>query len=201
VLGVELGGIHSAEAVALARYFMYTQVYFHHVRRVYDIHLKDFLRTWLPGGKFAVTVNGALSITDNEVLAAIRTAEADEHAVGHVQARRILCRDHYRVLYSRNPADIATNRDASAAVAKAATEKFGAEFIRWDQVLPKQAGVNFPVRMLDGRIESSLQVSVVLTGIPPAMVDLVFIESTLSGKGRSWLDGNLDKIIAPKGEN
>ena len=35
-LGVEEGGIQSAEALMLARYFMYSQVYFHPVRRIYD---------------------------------------------------------------------------------------------------------------------------------------------------------------------
>jgi HD superfamily phosphohydrolase len=42
VLGVEEGGLHAAEALMLARYFMYSQVYFHPIRRIYDIHLKDF---------------------------------------------------------------------------------------------------------------------------------------------------------------
>ncbi len=41
-LGVEEGGIQSAEALMLARYFMYSQVYFHPVRRIYDIHTEGF---------------------------------------------------------------------------------------------------------------------------------------------------------------
>src|SRR5205807_1153099 len=49
-LGVEQGGLHSAEALILARYLMFSQVYLHPVRRIYDIHLQDFLREWLPGG-------------------------------------------------------------------------------------------------------------------------------------------------------
>jgi HD superfamily phosphohydrolase len=40
----------------LARYFMYSQVYFHPVRRIYDIHLKDFLKEWLSGGAFPTGV-------------------------------------------------------------------------------------------------------------------------------------------------
>ena len=44
VLGVEEGGIHAAEALLLARYFMYTQVYFHHVRRIYGIDVLTRLR-------------------------------------------------------------------------------------------------------------------------------------------------------------
>jgi uncharacterized protein len=35
-IGLDLGAIHAAEALLLARYFMYTQVYFHDVRRAYD---------------------------------------------------------------------------------------------------------------------------------------------------------------------
>jgi len=46
-LGLELGAIHSAEAPLLARYFIYTQVYFHDLRRAYDMHLKEFLLGYL----------------------------------------------------------------------------------------------------------------------------------------------------------
>lgn len=65
-LGIEEGGIQSAEALMLARYFMYSQVYFHPVRRIYDIHLKDFLREWLPHSSFSTKVERHLGITDNE---------------------------------------------------------------------------------------------------------------------------------------
>jgi HD superfamily phosphohydrolase len=66
-LGVEEGGIQSAEALMLARYFMYSQVYIHPVRRIYDIHLKDFLKNWLPGGWFSTKLGKHLVLTDNEV--------------------------------------------------------------------------------------------------------------------------------------
>src|SRR5581483_5225554 len=55
-LGVAEGGLHSAEALLLARYFMYTQLYFHPVRRIYDSHLKDFLGSWLRSGKYSTDV-------------------------------------------------------------------------------------------------------------------------------------------------
>ena len=42
-LGLDYGGVQSAEALLWARYFMFSQVYCHPVRRIYDIHLKDFL--------------------------------------------------------------------------------------------------------------------------------------------------------------
>jgi len=42
MLGVEEGGLHSAESLLQARYSMFSQVYYHPVRRIYDIHTKGF---------------------------------------------------------------------------------------------------------------------------------------------------------------
>ena len=42
-LGVDYGGIHAIEAFVLARYFMFTQVYYHKTRRAYDFLLTDFI--------------------------------------------------------------------------------------------------------------------------------------------------------------
>jgi len=44
-LGLESGGLESSEGLMVARYFMYRQVYLHPIRRVYDIHLIDFLKS------------------------------------------------------------------------------------------------------------------------------------------------------------
>ncbi len=73
-LGLEAGGLESSEGLMIARHFMYKQVYLHHIRRVYDIHLKDFLIEWLPGGKFSTKLNKHLNMSDVEVLSAIRKA-------------------------------------------------------------------------------------------------------------------------------
>ena len=42
-LGVEEGGLHAIEAFILARYYMFAQVYFHSVRRAYDLLLAEFI--------------------------------------------------------------------------------------------------------------------------------------------------------------
>ena len=42
-LGIDGGGVHAIEGFILARYFMFTQVYFHQVRRAYDLILTDFI--------------------------------------------------------------------------------------------------------------------------------------------------------------
>ncbi len=47
VLSVEEGGEHAAEALILARYMMFTQVYFQHTRRAYDYHSVQALKNLL----------------------------------------------------------------------------------------------------------------------------------------------------------
>lgn len=47
LLAIEDGGVHVAEALILARYQMFTQVYFQHTRRAYDHHIADLLRLLL----------------------------------------------------------------------------------------------------------------------------------------------------------
>jgi hypothetical protein len=46
-IGIQEGGFHAAEALIIARYMMFTQVYFHHTRRIYDHHIGDALKTVL----------------------------------------------------------------------------------------------------------------------------------------------------------
>ncbi|MCA8947664.1 MAG: HD domain-containing protein, partial [Planctomycetes bacterium] len=96
-LGIDEGGLHSAEALLLARYFMFTQVYLHPVRRIYDIHLQDFLKDWLTKGKFETTAAGHLKFTDNEVTAAIRAAAGKRKGKGVDAARRIVTREHFKL--------------------------------------------------------------------------------------------------------
>jgi HD superfamily phosphohydrolase len=48
-VAVEEGGIQAVEALIIARYMMFTQVYFHHTRRAYDHHITEVLRHVLHG--------------------------------------------------------------------------------------------------------------------------------------------------------
>ena len=115
-MGVEEGGLHSVEALLLARYAMFSQVYFHRVRRIYDIHLREFLKRWLPGGQFSISVEDMLKSTDVEVMHALR--QALENSDLGMLANRIIRRQHFRQLYQRNPDDIGEGIDAATAMIK-----------------------------------------------------------------------------------
>src|SRR5437764_15218593 len=93
-IGIEKGGIHAAEALQLARQFMFLQLYYHHVRLAYDIHLSEFMVQWLK--RYPTTVEEHLRMTDNEVLSAIASVAADQQQPGHDPARRRARREPFR---------------------------------------------------------------------------------------------------------
>jgi HD superfamily phosphohydrolase len=199
-LGVEEGGIHSAEALMLARYFMYSQVYFHQIRRIYDRHLMDFLGEWLSGGKFSIQVSDHLRMTDNEVTAALLDAAFDKTKAGHVDARRIINREHFKVLYERNPDDVKLNPEAGVAVCQALASEFGDEHFRHDRYNQSTGASDFPVRLRDGQIASSLDVSDTLNQVPIVSVDYVFADRSVFSKAGAWLEKCRADIIKPKKE-
>ena len=194
-LGIEEGGLQSAESLLWARYLMYTQLYFHPVRRIYDIHLQDFIKAWLNGGYFSTDVEDHLQMTDNEVTAAISKAAGDLSQNGHMHAHRITERGHFRLLYSQNPKDQDRNLDSVRCVYNALIEEYGEDAVRRDSYKQRGTGISFPVRARDGRIHSSLTVSVTLKEVPTFAVDCIFIDPTLRDEARKWLDRNLETII------
>ena len=73
-LAIEEGGLHALEAFVLARYYMFTQIYFHDVRRGFDLVLTDFIAELLADeyahGKYPGTdnIDEYLRWDDNRIL-------------------------------------------------------------------------------------------------------------------------------------
>jgi HD superfamily phosphohydrolase len=211
-LGVEHGGIHSAEALLLARYFMYEQVYFHPVRRIYDQHLIDFMVSHYGANGYSKDIAFHLSQTDNEVTAAIRAAVNDPKSAGHSAARAIMCREHHRLVYSFNPSDQLTLKTAieqgtveleieeplnspADRLWKSLSEKYGKDNVKKDLYIQGASPALFPVIMPDGRIESSTNVSPILENFPLMTVDSVYVSHNLAEEARSWIGKNRAKVL------
>ena len=193
-LGVEEGGLHTVEALLFARYAMFSQVYLHRVRRIYDIHLKDFLKKWLPNGQFSTSAEDILEMTDVEVMYALRQASNGNGELSML-ANRIIQRKHFRELYRRNPDDIGEGIDAASAIYKATSERFGANNVRLDQDSKGGGNVEFPVLSRDGRIISSVSLSQILGNLPEAAIDYVFVEPNYRNDAVEWLKRNRRDII------
>ena len=194
-LGSERGGLESAEALMLARYFMFAQVYYHPTRLAYDGHLKDFLAAWLPGGVFPIDPDGHLAYTDNEVLAAIRAAARDAQAPGHDAARRIIKREHFRIAYHRQPDDIGARSLATPAIAEATANEFGAERVRYGASPRRGDPPDFQVLDRDGASVSSLSLSEVLTKLPASRDEYVLVEPSIRDDAKRWIAEHRESII------
>lgn len=108
VLGIEEGGEHAVEALIIARYMMFTQVYFHHTRRAYDHHCIEALRTLVasaqqdsdladksvfPPPDTREHVEEYLKWDDWRVSGMITEGRAGEHG------RILMGRDHHRAVF------------------------------------------------------------------------------------------------------
>ena len=191
-LGINGGGIYSAEALALARYFMFSQVYYHPIRLIYDRHLMDFLSAWLSQGSllqegtFPIDLEGHLRLTDDEVNAAIRVAGSDPRLPGHLPARCIMRHCHFKVLYERDSQDAKLNSEPGLAISRAAELEFGANAVRYSKPKVKDVATDFPVRGRDRRIQPAISASETLSKLQPTAMEYVFIQlSWLSVKWRS----------------
>lgn len=95
-LGITKGGWHAAEGLILARYAMFSQVYFHKTRVAYDNHYQEALGEMLPDGHFSSPTAGLaeyLEWDDWKVLGALKDGKGGEHG------ERIVGRNHYRMVY------------------------------------------------------------------------------------------------------
>jgi HD superfamily phosphohydrolase len=204
-LGIVRGGLESAEGLLIARYFMFSQVYFHPTRMIYDTHLKEFLQLWLAdqGGRFPADPEGHLRYTDNEVMAAISIAARDSASLAHEPAWRIANREHFRVFYERAPKDVALYPEAATAIYQAAVEKFGSENVRYRDSRKPAGTVDFPVRDRDGKSVSSLALSQALQQLPEPKNEFVYVVRERRKDARKWVDLNRQAVIeaAAQAEN
>jgi hypothetical protein len=194
-LGVVRGGLESAEGLLVARYFMFSQVYYHWTRLIYDTHLKEFLQLWLSGGQFPTDPEEHLRFTDQEIMAAISAAAADSADAAHEPAWRIVNREHFRVFYERAPEDVALYPEAATAIFEAAKEQFGAEKVRYADSRKAAGTADFPVRDRDGKSVSSLALSQVLQELPEPRNEYVYVVRERREDARKWVRENRRAVI------
>lgn len=99
-IGIEHGGIHPTEALLVARYFMYMQVYYHRVSNAYNIHCCRFANAFLQSqnvDSWPIDPNRFIDFTDNDLLAGVGKAAKNKSAAGHLDARRIQERNHFKI--------------------------------------------------------------------------------------------------------
>lgn len=183
-VGVQEGGVYGVAALLVARYFMYTQLYFHDVRRAYDLHLIDFLKAHYPGRSYPTELSKHLAQTDNGVVDALRGAAEDPGHPGHEPARRIQQRAHFRTAYRFKKADFPQAGEAAVIerVRRKLEASFGAANVRVDSYFPEQETQDVFVLSDDGEVVSGRFEFDLLARIPPAWFAYVLCDAQLTDK-------------------
>ncbi|MCA9111817.1 MAG: HD domain-containing protein [Planctomycetaceae bacterium] len=121
-MAVYRDGVHSFESLILARYQMNTQVYYHRLRRIYDLYLENYFRELDPQ-KFDSNEK-VLALNDIRATVDLMDAALDDSIPGHRWASRIVHRNHHRDVFALD------EREGSLAVKKIAKvlKSIGEEF-------------------------------------------------------------------------
>jgi hypothetical protein len=102
-IGIDEGGMHAAEGLILSRYFMFTQVYFHPVRKAYDYHAGECVRhvlrqqgedsesATLPDPSLPEGRRAFLRFDDSEIMGSIKNLNGNAHAEAILNHRHDRC--------------------------------------------------------------------------------------------------------------
>ncbi len=88
-LAISKGGVQAFEEFVLARYFMFVQVYFHRVRRFFDIMFARALQKILPNGKYPDTTEEYLMWDDCKVLQLLKENCCTIEECGNIIRRNV----------------------------------------------------------------------------------------------------------------
>ena len=89
-IGVEEGGLHAVEALVMARYYMFTQVYFNPTGKALELHLNEWLRE--SGRRWPADPEAFLALDDVEVTVELRRSPSPH-------ARAIVGRRHHPLAF------------------------------------------------------------------------------------------------------
>lgn len=116
-IGVEEGGVHALEALVMARYYMFTQVYFNLTCKALELHLNEWLVE--EGHRWPSRPEAFLQEDDLTVLTTMRRSAS-------VHARAVVARQHYPLAYQTREHLTPEERDRFEALLGELTRRFGA---------------------------------------------------------------------------
>ena len=117
-IGVDEGGVHALEALVLARYYMFTQVYFNVTGKALELHLSRWLEE--EGWRWPSDPEAFLEVDDVAVTFHMRGSE-------NFHARAVSSRDHFPLVFET--AEHLSRADSAAfgALLPRLHERFGRE--------------------------------------------------------------------------
>jgi HD superfamily phosphohydrolase len=120
VIGVDEGGVHALEALVLARYYMFTQVYFNVTGKALELHLTRWLAS--EGRHWPDDPESFLEHDDVTVTAAMRASD-------HPHARAVVEREHFPLAFETGEHLSAPDSLAFAELLPRLRERVGADAV------------------------------------------------------------------------
>jgi hypothetical protein len=130
-LGIDEGGVYTAEALILARYYMFLQVYFHPVRRAYDLHFTEFIKKTLLknlGEKYPFEIKEYLEYDDSSVSNKIKE-EITNNGENKNLANILMYRQHHECVKETLDYTSPKEKEIFEKNVKEIKEKFGGNFL------------------------------------------------------------------------
>jgi uncharacterized protein len=115
-IGVDEGGVHALEALVMARYYMFTQVYFNVTGKALELHLNEWLQE--NGLRWAADPERFLAQDDVAVWSAMRTSRS-------LHARAVVAREHFPVAFETREHLSPADKERFEALLPGLAERFG----------------------------------------------------------------------------
>ena len=115
-IGVEEGGVHALEALVMARYYMFTQVYFNATGKALELHLNQWLAEG--GWRWAAEPQAFLAQDDVSVWSAMRLSPS-------LHARAVVAREHFPVAFETREHLTRAEKERFEALLPALERRFG----------------------------------------------------------------------------
>ena len=128
---VHISALRALESFILGRYFMYSQVYFHKVVRILNIHLEEVIHDFLERG--LLNSKDFYRKTDPHILHLMLDRSSEE------KVRRVLGREHFREVFSTS------SKEHFEFVKERLLEKYEEKLLRFDQAKKKVLDEDIPV--------------------------------------------------------
>ena len=117
-LGIDEGGVHALEALVMARYYMFTQVYFNVTGKVLELHFSQWLREQRMS--WPSDPEEFLNHDDTSTLALMRSSDSRH-------ARAVVCREHFPLAFETGEHLSAEEKSRFESLLPRLEERFGAE--------------------------------------------------------------------------
>lgn len=202
VIGVEHGTLQAAAALLWARYSIFSQVYFHHIRRIYDIHLKEFMNEYYKDG-YPVSYDEFLSISDCNILDVLHKSLNNSQDAYYIYGKRLLKRNHFKCIYHQTAMDVQFLSERgdmvapSALIGKKLSDYLGDENIRVDTGMKRHKRVDFPVVLEEtsGRVLMASQEMPTINSIPNIEAGYVFVHPEFKEKALDFINKNKNTLF------